>query len=101
MVFSIWLNFTIRDNTGLHLALVGDAGGHLAPGPGPVRLAENARPPNHGEARLALVAHLAAVVGAAPILRYRSYKSEIMLHSAIPESREGCCERVRILSVCS
>ena len=95
------MNFTIRDNTDLHLALDGDAGGQLAPGPGPVRLAEDALPPDHGESRLTLVAHLAAVVGAAPILRYRIYKSEIMLHSAIPGSREGCCERGRILSVCS
>ena len=52
-----------------HLALHGDAGWQLAPGPGPVRLAEDALPPDHGEARLALVAHLTAVVGAAAILR--------------------------------
>ena len=52
-----------------HLALDGDAGGQLAPGPGPVRLAEDALPSDHREARLALVTHLAAVMGAAPILR--------------------------------
>ena len=52
-----------------HLALDRDAGWQLAPGPGPVRLAEDALPPDHGEARLALVAHLTAVVGAAAILR--------------------------------
>ena len=52
-----------------HLALDRDAGGQLAPGPGPVRLAEDALPPDHREARLALVTHLAAVMGAAPILR--------------------------------
>ena len=52
-----------------HLALHGDAGWQLAPGPGPVRLAEDALPPDHGEARLALVAHLTAVMRAAPILR--------------------------------
>ena len=58
-----------QHNTDLHLALDGDAGGQLAPGPGPVRLAEDALPPDHREARLALVTHLAAVMGAAPILR--------------------------------
>ena len=51
-----------------HLALDRDAGGQLAPGPGPVRLAEDALPPDHSEARLTLVSHLAAVMGAAPIL---------------------------------
>ena len=52
-----------------HLALDRDTGGELAPGPGPVRLAEDTLPPDHGEARLALVTHLAAVMRAAPILR--------------------------------
>ena len=52
-----------------HLALNRNAGGELAPGPGPVRLAEDALPPDHGEAGLALVSHLAAVMRAAPILR--------------------------------
>ena len=61
-----------------HLALDRDAGGQLAPGPGPVRLAEDALPADHGEARLALVTHLAAVVSAAPIL-VRSYASEIIM----------------------
>ena len=51
-----------------HLALDRDAGGELAPGPGPVRLAEDALSPDHREAGLALVAHLAAIMGAAPIL---------------------------------